>query len=178
VRYGYLAFALAFAGCGAGGDGSARVAAVQKALDAHPRLLGVPRGKACKVGAVIADDWMDPQRFAHVKEVKIKPAGTQNSIFGPLPCYTFTWDSSVAFGTPAFHGVNVSLGRFIVDKVGDDETVGSVQAAPFRAHFEASEVGKDLIAAQLAQHPDDIANGHAMLTKDADGNFVAEIQPQ
>jgi len=94
VRISLVVFAAALGGCGAGGDGAARLAAVQKALDAHP---------------------------------------------------------------PA---------------------IGSGQAAPFRAHFEPTELGKELIAAGLATRPEDVPNGHATITKDADGNFVAQAQLQ
>jgi hypothetical protein len=179
VRVACVVLAAALGGCGGGGDGAARLAAVQKALDAHPPAVGVPRGKACEVGSPVADAYMDPDKLSHVKEVKVTPDGTGMGIgMAQDPCYKFTWDSSVTFGQPAFPGEGVALGRYIVDKVGDDETVGSGQAAPFRAHFEATGLGKELIAAGLATLPQDVPNGHATITKDADGNFVAQTQLQ
>ncbi len=179
LRISLFVFGAALVGCGGGGDGAARLAAVQKALDAHPPAIGVPRGKACEVGSPVADAYMDPNKFSHVKEVKVTPDGTGMGIgMAQDPCYKFTWDSSVTFDQPAFPGVGVAIGRLIVDKVGDDETVGSGQAAPFRAHFEANDLGKELIAAGLAQPPRDVPNGHATITKDADGNFVAQAQLQ
>ncbi len=178
VRISLVIAAIATGGCG-GGDGGAR-AAVQKALDASPPVLGVPRGKACEIDSSVDDAWMDPTRFKSIKEVKIAPAGRGEGILADAPCYTFTWDSSVVFDPKAqvFDGVAVTLGRLIVDKVGDDESVGGVQAAPFRAHFEASDIGKELIAAGLANQPQDVPNGHATITKDADGNYVAQTQSQ
>ncbi len=180
IRISLVVFAASIAGCGAVGDGGARTAAVQKALDASPPVLGVPRGKACEVDSTVDDAWMDPTRFKSIKEVKIAPAGHGEGILADAPCYTFTWDSSVVFDPKAqvFDGVAVPLGRLIVDKVGDDESVGGVQAAPFRAHFEASDIGKELIAAGLANQPQDVPNGHATITKDADGNYVAQTQIQ
>jgi len=180
IRISLVVFAVSIAGCGAGGDGGARTAAVQKALDANPPVLGVPRGKACELDSAVVDAWMDPTRFKSIKEVKIAPAGYGSGILADAPCYTFTWDSSVVFDPKAqtFNGTAVPLGRLIVDKVGDDETVGGVQAAPFRAHFEATDLGKELIAAGLASRPQDVPNGHAMITKDADGNYVAQTQLQ
>jgi hypothetical protein len=171
--------AVAAVGCG-GGDGGARSAAVQKALDASPPVLGVPQGKECEQDSPGVDAWMDPARFKSVKEVKIVPAGYGTGILADAPCYTFTWDSSVVFDPKGqvFSGSALPLGRLIVDKVGDDETVAGVQAAPFRAHFEASKLGKELIAAGLANQPLDVPNGHAAITKDADGNYVAQIQQQ
>ncbi len=179
VRISLVVAAIATGGCG-GGDGGARAAAVQKALDASPPVLGVPRGKACELDSPAVDAWMDPARFKSIKEVKIAPAGHGEGILSDAPCYTFTWDSSVVFDPKAqvFDGTAVPLGRLIVDKVGDDETVAGAQAAPFRAHFEANEIGKELIAAGLVNQPQDVPNGHATITKDADGNYVAQTQLQ
>ncbi len=180
IRTSLVVFAVSIAGCAAVGDGGARTAAVQKALDASPPVLGVPRGKACELDSPAVDAWMDPTRFKSIKEVKIAPAGHGEGILADASCYAFSWDSSVVFDPKAqvFNGTAVPLGRLIVDKVGDDETVAGVQAAPFRAHFEPTDVGKELIAAGLVGRPQDVANGHAMITKDADGNYVAQTQLQ
>jgi hypothetical protein len=75
-----------------------------------------------------------------------------------------------------FHSVrgngDIVLGRYIVDKVGDEETEPFGNVSPFRMTFHPSAFGMKLIADELATPPQKTVDGQASLSKDVDGHLT------
>jgi hypothetical protein len=173
------AFAIASAGCsGTSNDGAEKAAAIQKNLDTEPPIAEVISGRRC--GETAADFAQgDPRAYAHVPGAHVARDGTRAMPDWPprmAPCYQVSWPPSVRQEPYKSVGA-VAIGKFLVDKVGEDEDVttaaGVIKATPYKAHFVANDMGKALIDAHLATPPSDITDGRAALHKDADGKWIA-----
>jgi hypothetical protein len=145
----------------------ARGTAVQKALDdAPPRFI-------IAYGNKTATDAAKYKGFPHVHLTPVKTHASSYTVV--------TWDKDMPIvPTPTYMGRSYPsgiIGRMIVDKLGDDQ-IGAfgVKVTPFRAHFEINSLGKELLLRHIIEvAPTDITDGHAEITKDADGNFVAKL---
>jgi hypothetical protein len=165
---------LSLAACGDNG----RLKAVQAAMDASARqpILSVPNNDYCGqlYAKTVGRRDLDPDSYKGMSHVSVTPVVTHD-FMGAHNCFHFAWDSSArfdAFGT-AEDRSNLIIGRYVVDKVGDDQTgLFGAKIAPFKAHFEANDIGKMLIARGLARAPNDIENGQATVGTDADGKWV------
>jgi hypothetical protein len=155
-----------------------RLKAVQAAMDASARQprLSVPNNDYC--GQLYAKTAgrreLDPDSYKGMSHVSVTPVVTHD-FMGTHNCFHFAWDSSArfdVFGTSEDRS-NLIIGHYVVDKVGGDQTGPfGARIAPFKAHFEANDIGKLLIARGLAKAPDDIDNGQATVGTDADGKSV------
>ena len=118
-----LGAAIALAGCSGGAQSDGRLAAIQTALDAHPPFINVPNGTVCHLD-VYWPAGNYPSKFKGLSYVTVKPAGVHRDMFsGTEPCTTVTWDASAHF-TPQpgnEESGTIPIGRFIVDKVGDEQ---------------------------------------------------------
>ncbi len=173
-----LGAAIALAGCSGGAQSDGRLAAIQTALDAHPPFINVPNGTVCHLD-VYWPAGNYPSKFKGLSYVNVKPAGVHRDMFsGTEPCTTVTWDASAHF-TPQpgnEESGTIPIGRFIVDKVGDEQDGPlGMKLTPFKQHFEWSAIGKDMLARHVAIEPTAPADRSAVLHKDADGKWVAEI---
>ncbi len=160
-------------GVGGGGD-DGRNAAAQLALDAQPRTVIVPNGKSCHIDIYWRDE--APKNFKGVPGVTVVASGTETSFMGTSPCTTVTWPKSVIVPNPLLdtERAAISIGHFVLDKLGDNVDAGTgTFRAPFKAHFEASTLGGELIKRKLATAPSDITDGTIEFHKDADGKWVA-----
>jgi hypothetical protein len=153
-----------------------RAAAIQKLLDTKPQTLEVPHGKICGARTNYSRITLDPNKWEHVVEVHVTPLGGS----GENRCATFAW-APAASVRHDFDGIvytwQTTIGRYIVDKVGDEEpgALGG-KVTPFKAHFVANKLGAEFIAASIIKAPADITDGGATLHKDADGNWIAGPQ--
>lgn len=157
---------IALAGCGSPVHGDPRFAAAQKALDADPPTGAVAYYQVC--------DFYRPEfRTASYRSV---PGAHLGSTVNDDPrCRHLAWDTNVKFGEIVFNSARVPLGRWILDKIGEDQQIQGIRTAPYRAHAEISPLGRALVAAKIAKTPSDPTEGYVYLTKDADGNVQAEV---
>jgi hypothetical protein len=182
--------ALILAGCGGSasnsgsGSGDARAAAIQKALDARPVIGAVRSGRLCGRPEDFAHiaRLLDPKAYTHVPGAHITPNGTKHRVGGGLatePCMFLSWDASTGIiNSPTRdYGAETSakMGRFVVDKVGDEQDGPMGKTTPYKAHFEPNDLAKALIAAGIVERPADVNDGPALLHKDADGQWVAQL---
>ena len=174
-------------GCGSGaGHSNERNAAVQAALDAKPPVATVYAGYVCLTYGSYPQG--DPNRYtgipgAHVGPVLKRPLyegivqPSQIKSGGPTkPCRAVSWDagSGVKHSSAGSTYGLATLGRYILDKVGDDAQQLGGTYAPFRAHFEPSATGKALIDAHIVHAPSQSREGSMFMSKDADGHVKAQ----
>lgn len=179
--------ALLLAGCGGGSASDGRAAAIQTALDTTKKqTVSVKYGYVCWSSRDFFTK-PPPSDYSSIPGVHVGPLvhrlAYQHSDYS-LSCKRVTWEPNILLGaTTNDNGIGypqssayVSLGRYVVDKVGDevDGPLG-MHVTPFRAHFDASVVGAALIARKEAQQPLDIADGQAIMHKDADGKWIANL---
>jgi hypothetical protein len=191
IRRVVAGVALGLLGCacssGAGADhrNDGRAVAIQKALDESrspraPVIVGdicsAFRREDSAIATSVAPYKNVPQ--AHVTAVNREVATS----FGDRRtehCWNVTWSAGSGIvqarrGLPGY----ASIGRLIVDKVGDDQQQSNVTVTPYRAHFEPNALGKSLASAGVVRPPytpKDITDGQAVLHKDADGSWVAQL---
>lgn len=100
---------------------------------------------------------------------QIKPGGPTK------PCRAVTWDGTAAVkqsSAGSTYGL-ATLGRYVLDKLGEDAQQMGITYAPFRAHFEPSTTGKALIDAHIVRAPALSHEGSMFMSKDADGHIKA-----
>ena len=172
---GILFVACGHADVGAGSTQMApsdpRAVAIQKALDARPP-------HAIVIGNVGYCDSRTIAIYKRLPQVHVTPASDRLG----RKCEKIIWDADTGVASaPAFDSYQklVAIGRFIVDKVGEAEQRPSfgttVTVTPFRAHFEASGLGESLLKEHLATTPADLTDGLAVMHKDADGQWIAQV---
>ena len=175
--------ALATSACGASSSGSGQVAnaavsdpraaAVQKAFDSNPPTQSAPAGHVCTPHGVLIKAIV---RLKNVSEAHVTQAPPNS--YGQ--CWLVTWDGApgVVKGVANLRtqraNVLVPLGRYVLDKVGDNQDMLGTTIAPFRAHFVASPLGASMIKAGVSHRPPDVADHEVEFHKDADGNWVAK----
>jgi hypothetical protein len=166
-----LIFLACLAGCG-GGDDAGRIAAAASAVNNPPPQQIVPVGHYCYTN----DDNTNAAKYKTTSFVKVTPEAPQQLIMTTMACSKFTWDSSAGIPKGATATYYLTIGKYVVDKVGADAAGGPFgeTVAPFKAHFEPNDIGAALIAAGIADRPADIDNGSVPLHKNADGNWVAD----
>ena len=155
-----IGVSVVLAGCGGGtssGGASAsdpRAVAIQKALDTKSPTESIESGTICDVDSGYY--YYRLKKFASIPGVTISPefVGHQTYNSGGYPakppylkekCRRVTWSASSGaqikpdsiFGT-------VPLGRYVVDKVGDDSQQMGTTVAAFRAYFEPTATGRPL----------------------------------
>jgi hypothetical protein len=166
-------------------DSPARKAAIQRALDARPVTGGVEAGRLCGR----AEDWaglaprFNPHRYERVPGAHVRADGDAARIGSDWtarnPCWFVSWDAATGVNNaPAGSAIAIqvaaNIGRYAVDKVGEDQTgAGGGKLTPYTAHFEPSALGKALIAAGVVHEPTPI-DARASLVKNADGAWVVE----
>jgi hypothetical protein len=161
-----------------GGSEDPRVAAIQTALAAPPHgtMAAVEYGQQCTTPwQLMGPPPPDPRSYAHIPGAHVVKDGmSRPDILGKrYACFSVTWDPAVA--TLDGPRMMATLGRYLVDKVGDEQDSALGKITPYRAHFEPNPTGTALIAARLATKPEDIADGQALLHKNADGAWVAQL---
>ena len=169
-------------------DTEARKAAIQRTLDASPARVEVYAGYVCRAARSNSGyPQGDPEKLATVPHVHVGPVVQRPSMqdimpidkfksYGTKPCRLVTWDSTANVQAPSIGWLSpVVIGRWVVDKIGEEQTGNMGKFTPFTAHFEANDIGKGLIAAGLQSAPADVPNGMAALYKDANGNWVAQV---
>jgi len=175
-----MAVSIAALSGGGASSNDGKAAAIQVALDTKPPIAEVISGRRC--GETAADFAQgDPRAYAHIPGAKVVRDGSRALPFvsppRTAPCYQVSWPPSVQ-QEPYKSVGEVAIGKFLVDKVGDDQdvttAVGTMKATPYKAHFVANDMGKALIDAHLATPPPDITDGQAALHKDADGKWIAQ----
>lgn len=187
-----LAVSVVLAGCGGGtssGGTSAsdpRAVAIQKALDTKSPTESIESGIICDVDSGYY--YYRLKKFASIPGVTISPefVGHQDYNSGGYlakppyrkeKCRRVTWSASSGAQTkPDNIFGSVPLGKYVVDKVGDDSQQMGTTVTAFRAHFEPTATGKAFIARyKYDTVTKKYADGQAIMHKDADGNWVAQL---
>lgn len=86
-------------------------------------------------------------------------------------CWKHVWPVAAQFTFVRGNG-DIVLGRYIVDKVGDEETEPYGKISPFRMTFHPSAFGVKLIAAKIATPPKKTVDSQASFSKDVDGHLI------
>jgi hypothetical protein len=167
------------AGCGIGGH-SEREVATQKALDTNmPLSAAVMVGYQCPstgFGFLPA-----VTKYAGIPGVHVGPTVMQNPpgylVGHKEPCHLISWDAGIPIKKRDIPPLaDVTIGHYVLDKLGEDQSEMGMVSAPFRAHFEPTELGKILVERGFAAEPQAQLQSNVMFAKDADGHVVAEIQ--
>ncbi len=87
-------------------------------------------------------------------------------------CRSISWPGDT---TGQVH--EASLGRYVVEKIGPDQSTRGMTYAPFRARFEPSTIGSALIAHRIRSAPRSELEGSVSFSKDADDKTRADILP-
>jgi len=170
-----FAFA-AIAGCaGAGSDG--RLAATQRAMNQSPALnVGLPAKKVCDIAVygVTADAYVGlPGANVGPRVPEYRGIPSRQQTVHPEPyCRSISWS-----GNNVGNVHEASLGRYIVEKIGPDQSAMGMTYAPFRARFEPSQIGSVLIARRIHSAPRSALEGSVSFSKDADDKLRADILP-
>jgi len=166
------------AGCGIGGH-SEREVATQNALDTNVPL-----------STIVVDGYQCPStgfgslpavmKYAGIPGVHVGPTVMQNEpgVAQKEPCHLVSWDAGIPIKKRETTSpiADVTIGHYVLDKPGEDQSEMGMVSAPFRAHFEPTEIGKILIERGFAAAPQAQLQSNVMFAKDADGHVVAEIQ--
>lgn len=175
-RLALLAIIVVLSAVGCAGSDE-RVAAVQRAYDAsHLAWTYVPTGNNCYDGTSTV---ADPNRYVGVPGATVGPdtyhrtaSSSSGGAFFPKIryCRTVSWDPKLLVSPN-----EVSIGRYVVEKVGPSQNVYGIEEAPVRAKLELSALGRSMVDHDLVLKNRLEDNTYVTLSKDADGQSVAKL---
>lgn len=136
--FGSLAFLLFATDCAASGASGQRATAAQQALDRTPDLASVPVGMTCNSPNPA---FVKPENYAGFPGSHVGPPlrqGDQPGTYGAKYCRVIGWDKDLLVGPK-----DVRLGRYVVEKVGEDQQTAGLTYSVLRARFEANSARKN-----------------------------------
>ena len=132
-----------------------RAAAVQAYFDKTPFLGSIPNGRYCATAP-------DPRLSVYRK------FGAHVHLIGPGPynttCYSLTWPPSLHMPAPSVAGVAYSTvpgGHYVLQTIGQDQTVGMAKLSPITAKFVTTPYTAIMSAAHTFPPHTDITDGFA-----------------
>ena len=154
-----------------------RVAAVQRAYDAsHLAWTNVPTGNKCYDGSSVM---ADPNQYVGVPGATVGPDTYHRTASSPsggafFPkiryCRTVSWDPKLLVSPN-----EVSIGRYVVEKVGQSQDVYGIEEAPVRAKLELSALGRSMVDHDLVSKNRLEDDTYVTFSKDADGKTIGKL---
>ncbi len=167
-----LTFAvISFVACAGSDD---RTAAVQRAFDAsHLDWNSVTLGNDCYDGQPTTPD---PKKYIGIPGVTVGPNTYHPNALARFDINKIRYCRVVSWNPKDLIAPNeVSLGRYVVEKVGPSQSTYGIETAQVRAKLVTSALGQSMVDHDLASKNRLEYTTYVTFSKDADGRTIAKL---